>query len=499
MVKVKRALLSTFDKEGLENLASTLSKLDVEIISTGGTRDFLHKNGIDTTSVGELTGFPEMFEGRVKTLHPNIFGAILGPRDSREEFEKFSLKPIDMVVVNLYPFEKMIGESEDKLIENIDIGGVALLRAGAKNFKYVVVLTDIKDYQLIEEELIKNKGFTSYELRRYLAGKAFSLTSYYDAMINNYFADDIKRDFALPLKFIHSLRYGENPTQEAILYGKPKTKFFDVLGGKQLSFNNISDIDATFRLLKEFDEPFSAIIKHSNPCGAACAEDVKEAFLRAKASDNISYFGGIVGYNRSVDKALAEEVTKDFFEVIIAPSFTHSALNILAKKKNLRIIKISMDADISKWDVKTICGGYLTQQTDDRRKINFDVVTNITLSEKDEEDLFFAWKIAKHVKSNAIVITNNKQVLAIGGGETSRIDALRVAELKASIRKHKLKGAVMASDGFFPFADSIELASKIGIRAIIQPGGSIRDKEVIDKANECKIPMVFTHVRCFRH
>ncbi|MCD6133779.1 MAG: bifunctional phosphoribosylaminoimidazolecarboxamide formyltransferase/IMP cyclohydrolase [Deltaproteobacteria bacterium] len=498
MIKPKRALLSTFDKRGLKDLASTLSKLGIEIISTKGTGDFLHKNGIDTIPVEELTGFSEMFDGRVKTLHPNIFGAILGPRDSREEFERFSLKPIDMVVVNLYPFEEMMGESEDKIIENIDIGGVALLRAGAKNFKHVVVLTDIEDYRVVEEELMRNEGFVSYSLRRHLAGKAFSLTSYYDAIIGSYFTDDMRRDLALPLKFIGPLRYGENPHQQAILYKKPKAKLFDALGGKKLSFNNVSDIDAAFRLLKEFKEPFSAIIKHGNPCGAACGKDVKEAFLRAKQSDNISYFGGIVGFNRDVDETLAEEIIKDFFEVVIAPSFTPEALDVLSKKKNLRIIKISMDTDVDKWDIRSVCGGYLVQQTDDR-EIDLEVVTDIPLSEEDKEELLFAWKIVKHVKSNAIVITNSKQVLAIGGGETSRIDALRVAEAKASVRKHELKGAVMASDGFFPFADSIELASKIGIRAIIQPGGSVRDKEVIDKANECKIPMVFTHVRCFRH
>jgi len=498
MMKLRRALISTFDKEGVVKLASTLSEFNVEIISTGGTRDFLRKNGINTISVEELTGFPEMFRGRVKTLHPNIMGAILGPREKEKEFEKFSLKPIDMVVVNLYPFEKMIGECEDKIIENIDIGGVTLLRAGAKNFKYVVVLSNIEDYLLVIEELLKNEGFISYDLRKYLAGKAFSLTSYYDAIINSCFTDDIERDFAPPLKFNCCLRYGENPHQKAVLYKKPATKFFDVLGGKKLSLNNILDIDATFRLLKEFNEPFSAIIKHSNPCGAACGKDVKEAFLKAKQSDNISYFGGIVGCNKGVDKALAEEVIRDFFEVIIASSFTPDALNILTKKKNLRIIKISMDTDVDKWDIRSVCGGYLVQQTDGS-KIDFDVVTDMPLSEEDKEELFFAWKIVKHVKSNAIVIANNKQVLAIGGGETSRIDAVRIAELKASLRKHKLRGAVMASDGFFPFADSVELANKIGIRAIIQPGGSIRDREVIEKANEYKIPMVFTHKRCFKH
>jgi phosphoribosylaminoimidazolecarboxamide formyltransferase/IMP cyclohydrolase len=499
MIKLRRALISTFDKEGLVKLASTLLEFNVEIISTGGTRDFLHRNGVNTISVEELTGFPEMFGGRVKTLHPNISGAILGPRENKQEFEKFSLKPIDMVVVNLYPFEKMIGECEDKIIENIDIGGVTLLRAGAKNFKYVVVLSNIEDYPLVMEELLKNKGSISYDLRRYLAGKTFSLTSYYDAVINSYFTDDRERDFALPLKFNCSLRYGENPHQKAVLYKKPATKFFDVLGGKELSLNNISDIDATVRLLSEFDEPFSAIIKHNNPCGAACGEDIEKAFLKAKQSDNISYFGGVIGCNKTVSERLAEEAIKDFFEVIIAPSFSQDALNILTKKKNLRIIKIPMNISMNKYDLKSIYNGYLFQESDVKKEFNLDLVTNIPLRKKDKEDLLFAWKIVKHVKSNAIVIANNKQVLAIGGGETSRIDAVRIAELKAFLRKHDLRGAVMASDGFFPFTDSVELADKIGIRAIIQPGGSIRDREVIEKANEYKIPMVFTHKRCFKH
>ncbi len=513
---IKRAILSVSDKKNIIELAKFLVSEQVEIISTGGTAKVLKDNNINITAIEEFTEFPEILNGRIKTLHPKIHSGILYKREDEEHvrtINKLNLKNIDLVVVNLYPFEETISKEDftfDEAIENIDIGGPTLIRAAAKNFKDVVVLVDPDDYNLFIDE-IKQKGNISKNFRFYLAKKAFSLTAYYDAIIANYFSTLSDEKFphllTLPAKLVQTLRYGENPHQEAALYKKSTSKGFAAipgikqLSGKELSFNNIVDIEGAINLAKEFSgENFCTIIKHTNPCGAGIDKNPLMAFKNALEGDPISAFGGIVCFNGVIDKPLADELNKIFFEVIIANSFTNEALTILKSKKNLRLIEYPIDNknNINSLEVKDVTGGFLLQ---DRNSLtinidNIDIPTKRKPTDEEFNALLFAWKIVKHVKSNAIVITNNNTLIGVGAGQMSRIDSTKIAINKARL---PLKETVMASDAFFPFRDCVDEAAKHGITAIIQPGGSIRDSESIDAANEHNIAMVFTHIRHFKH
>jgi phosphoribosylaminoimidazolecarboxamide formyltransferase/IMP cyclohydrolase len=511
----KRALMSVSKKDGIVDFAKFLSSKGVEILSTGGTYKTLKENNIPVIEISEFTGFPEMLDGRVKTLHPKVHAGILNIRDNdkhKETMKMYNLHDIDLVVVNLYPFEETIAKedvSTDEAIENIDIGGPSMIRSAAKNFRFVTVVTDPKDYKRIEEEINTNGG-VSYNTRLDLSRKAFSLTAFYDSMIANYFNRLMGVKFpeyaVVPGRLNEIMRYGENPHQSSAFYVHPLIREVSVstskkLQGKELSFNNIVDINSAFELLKEFDEPAAVIVKHNNPCGVAIGKDLHEAYLLALECDPVSAFGGIVALNGVVDGNLAEEMKKLFLEVIIAPAFDKDALSILAEKKNLRLIEtgeISKHRD-PELDFKKVVGGFLLQDRD-LHKIEdikaLPVPTNRKPTDFEYKALDFAWKVAKHVKSNAIVYANDKQTVGIGAGQMSRVDSSKIAVLKA---RKPLEGLAMASDAFFPFRDSIDEAAERGIKAIIQPGGSIRDEEVIKACDEHGIAMVFTGIRHFKH
>ncbi len=511
----KRALISVSKKDGIVDFAKFLASKGVELLSTGGTYKILKDNGIPVIEISEFTGFPEMLDGRVKTLHPKVHAGILNIRDNdkhRETMKNHNLQDIDMVVVNLYPFEETIskeGESLEEAIENIDIGGPSMIRSAAKNFKYVAIVTDPNDYDRIIKE-IDEKGGISYETRIDLARKAFSLTAFYDSMISRYFNQilDVKFPELVTVagRLNEIMRYGENPHQNSAFYTHPLIKEVSVstskkLQGKELSFNNIVDINAAFELLKEFDEPASVIVKHNNPCGVAIGKDILEAYQLALECDPVSAFGGIVAVNREVDGNLAEELKKLFLEVVIAPKFSREALDLLGEKKNLRLIETG---EITRYrdnelDLKKVVGGFLLQDRDlheieDIRKLH--VPTKRKPTDFEYAAMNFSWKVAKHVKSNAIVYANDKQTVGIGAGQMSRVDSSKIAALKA---RKPLEGLAMASDAFFPFRDSIDEAAERGIKAIIQPGGSIRDEEVIKACDEHGIAMVFTNIRHFKH
>jgi phosphoribosylaminoimidazolecarboxamide formyltransferase/IMP cyclohydrolase len=513
---IKRALISVSNKTNIIELSEFLISENIEIISTGGTAQVLKDNNIKYTKIDEFTGFPEILDGRVKTLNPKVHAGILYKRDNEEHsrtINELELQSIDLVVVNLYPFEETISKENftfDDAIENIDIGGPTLIRAAAKNFKDVIIIVNPEDYSLFINE-IKEKGYITDTLKFNFAKKAFTYTAYYDAIIANYFTSLSDEIFpyllTLPAKLVQPLRYGENPHQQAALYKKSfinchqSESEVKQLHGKELSFNNIVDIDGAIGLAKEFtNEDFCAIIKHTNPCGAAIGKNTLDAFNKALEGDPQSAFGGIVCFNNVVDITLANELNKIFFEVIIAESFTMDALNLLKEKKNLRLIEspIKNRNNASLMEIKDTIGGFLIQDKDNLtiNVDNIDIPTNKKPTDAELQALFFAWKIVKHVKSNAIVITNNDTLIGVGAGQMSRIDSTRIAIDKARL---PLKGAVLASDAFFPFRDCVDEAAKYGIAAIIQPGGSIRDKEVIDAANEHKIAMVFTHIRHFKH
>lgn len=513
---IKRALISVSNKKNVVELAKFLIEQNIEIISTGGTAQILYDNNIKITKVEEFTGFPEILDGRVKTLNPKIHAGILYKRKDEEHIKtvnRLNLKSIDIVVVNLYPFEETISKDNftfDEAIENIDIGGPTLIRAAAKNFKDVVVIVDPDDYAVLITEF-KQKGDIEKKLRFNFAKKAFSLTAYYDALIANYFASLTDEKFplflTLPAKLNQTLRYGENPHQEAALYKKSSKGNFKSeleikqLHGKELSFNNIVDIDGAINLVQEFtDDNFCAIIKHTNPCGAATGRNLLEAFEKALEGDPQSAFGGIVCFNNVVDKTMAETLNKIFFEVIIAKSFTDDALNTLREKKNVRLIEypIKSNKNENLLELKDTIGGYLLQDKDTLTIAdnNIEYPTKRKPTDIELQALYFAWKVVKHVKSNAIVITDNDSLIGVGAGQMSRIDSTKIAINKS---RKSLNGAVLASDAFFPFRDCVDEAAKHGIAAIIQPGGSIRDKEVIDASNEHNIAMVFTHIRHFKH
>jgi len=501
----KQALISVSDKSNLLEFAKFLVEQDYKILSTGGTFKHLQENGIEVTEVKDVTGFPEILDGRVKSLHPAIHGGIMARRSDENHMKTIAehgINPIDIVIVNLYPFfEKMnTGLSEAEMIEFIDIGGPSMLRSSAKNFNDVTVVTDVNDYETVINEIREN-GSTSIETRKLCAGKVFNLTSAYDAAISTYLlGEDFPQFLESSYEKVMDLRYGENPHQKAAYYvDKTKNgamKDFEYLQGKELSFNNILDIDLAYKVVSEFEETTCCAVKHSTPCGVATGDNVLEAYEKAYECDPMSIFGGIIAFNREVDGKTAVELNKIFLEIVIAPSFTEEALEIFKQKKNLRIIKVKNPVSDKVTYVK-VDGGLIVQSTDNQFSNDLTVVTNAQPTEKQMTDLVFAQKIVKWVKSNAIVVATSGQAYGIGGGQTNRIWAAQQAIARA---KEKVdEDLVLASDAFFPFRDVADYAAENGIKAIIQPGGSIKDQESIEACNEHDIPMVFTGMRHFMH
>ena len=501
----KQALISVSDKSNLLEFATFLIEQGYKILSTGGTYKHLQENGIEVTEVKDVTGFPEILDGRVKSLHPAIHGGIMARRSDEKHMATIAehgINPIDIVIVNLYPFfEKMnTGLSEAEMIEFIDIGGPSMLRSSAKNFYDVTVVTDVNDYEKVINE-IKENGSTSLETRKLFAGKVFNLTSAYDAAISSYIlSEDFPQFLESSYEKVMDLRYGENPHQKAAYYvDKTKNgamKDFEYLQGKELSFNNIRDMDLAYKVVAEFEETTCSAVKHSTPCGVAIGETVLEAYQKAYECDPMSIFGGIIAFNKEVDGATATELNKIFLEIVIAPSFTEEALEVFKVKKNVRIIKVNNPVSDKVTYVK-VDGGLIVQSTDNQFSTDLKVVTEVQPTEKQMTDLVFAQKIVKWVKSNAIVVATNGQAYGIGGGQTNRIWAAQQAIERA---KHKVQDElVLASDAFFPFRDVADFAAENGITAIIQPGGSIKDQESIDACNEKNIPMVFTGMRHFMH
>lgn len=514
MLKVKRAIISVSDKKGVANFAKELTTLGVEIVSTGGTAKLLRESGIEVKEVSEVTGFPEILEGRVKTLHPNILAGILADKNSKahmEELTKLGIEPFDMVVCNLYPFQETVkkpGVSKEEIIENIDIGGVTLIRAAAKNHQSVAVIVDPADYANVVKCLKENDCQLDDEFLFELARKAFCYTADYDDAIYEYFKGDHDKFpdlLTLHFKKVQDLRYGENPHQQGAFYRDLDASEGTLAGmkqlhGSELSFNNILDLDAAWSTVLEFQIPAAVIIKHNNPCGVAVADNHLTAYEKALESDKLSAFGGIVAINGVVDSKLAEQISQNFYEIVAAPAFHEEALEILMQKKNLRIIYMGETQHCQGWhfDIRRVCGGILVQDYDikDLPRDKMNVVTERHPTEDEWENLLFAWKVVKHVKSNAIVLAKDLATVGIGAGQMSRIDSTRIAIQKSQGRS---KGAVMASDAFFPFSDNVEEAAKAGVTAIIQPGGSIRDQESIEAANRLGLAMVFTGMRHFRH
>lgn len=521
MVKIKRALISLSDKTGIEKFALELHKMGVEIVSTGGTESLLKKAGIPVKNISELTGFPEMLDGRVKTLHPKVHGGLLARRGNKEHMEtvkKHDIKLIDMVVVNLYPFEKTIkkpGVELPEAIENIDIGGPTMLRSAAKNYEDVVVIVNPERYDTVISEMKKNGGSVSGETKFELAKEVFAHTSLYDTIISRYLSslggvqDKFPADKIIVMKKLYGLRYGENSHQDAALYAEsnpPAGSFATAkkLQGKELSFNNILDLEAAWRLSLEFNEPVSVIIKHNNPCGTAAGKNILEAFKLARATDPVSAFGGVLAFNREVDKDLAAEIITGFVEAVSAPAFTKDALEVFKKKESIRLLEMGkekLNRENDPYDIKKVAGGFLVQDKDWGMVTEKDlkVVTRRKPSKEEIEGLLFAWKVAKHVKSNAIVFTSKNQTIGVGAGQMSRVDSCRIAVLKAKTSGLDTKGTVVGSDAFFPFRDGVDEIAKAGATAIIQPGGSLKDSETIAAADEHNLAMVFTGMRHFRH
>jgi phosphoribosylaminoimidazolecarboxamide formyltransferase/IMP cyclohydrolase len=549
LVKIRRVLISVSDKTGIVEFARELKRFDVEIISTGGTAKALRDAAIEVRDVSEVTGFPEMMDGRIKTLHPKIHGALLGLRDNHEHvaaMREHGIEPIDMVVVNLYPFEQTIRHEDvtlEEAIEQIDIGGPAMIRSAAKNFNAVTVVVSPSDYGQVINDLQANSGATSLQLRRDLALAAFQRTGMYDGLISVYlkklmrlgFVPGLSRtghgigsggggstyfrttkkgvrheieDALRPPDFAEwtigkraTLRYGENPHQEGALYKTGAAGGIgaaEILSGKEMSFNNYVDADAAWQLVCDFEDLACAIIKHTNPAGAALAGTAEEAYRKALACDPVSAFGGIVAFNALVDKAAARAVTEIFTEVIIAPAFHEAALEILKAKKNLRVLRTGEPKPIEGLEYKHISGGMLVQTRDTHRlkREDLKLVTKRAPSEKEIDDLLFAWTVCKHTKSNAIVYARDKQTVGVGAGQMSRVDSVKIGAMRAQL---PIEGSVLASDAFFPFRDGLDEAAKHGITAVIQPGGSVRDEEVIAAADEHDLAMVFTGIRHFKH
>ena len=503
--QIKKALISVYNKDGIIEIASLLHKGGVEILSTGGTASFLEENGIPVSKVEDLTHYPSIFGGRVKTLHPAVFGGILGRRDNPsdiEEFSRFSISPIDLVVVDLYPFEEYVakGASEQDIIEKIDIGGISLIRAAAKNFADVVIVPSKAQYGYLLQ-MLKEQGCASdLSQREYLAAMAFCVSSSYDSAIFNWFNGKVKAPvFNKVVTESRQLRYGENPHQKGIYFGAADS-LPEQIHGKELSHNNLLDVEAAIELISDFEETTVAIIKHNNACGCASADTPLEAWEKALAGDPVSAFGGIIVTNAPVEKDVAEEMNKLFFEVVIAPSYSNEALDILKTKKN-RIILVNKGLELPKTKFRSLLGGVLLQDRDTFTETPEDLKTVTLLApEKDKvEDLLFANKLVKHSKSNAIVLAKGKQLIASGVGQTSRVDSLKQAIQKAHSFGFSTEGAVMASDAFFPFKDCVEIAFENGIKTVIQPGGSIRDNESIEFCNNNGIAMVMTGTRHFKH
>ncbi len=503
----KFALISVSDKTSIVDFARELNSFEYQILATGNTFKLLQENNIDCVEIADFTGFPEIFDGRVKTLHPKIFGGILMRPDiekDQRQAEENQILPIDIVCVNLYPFPDVVNRNDISLeekIENIDIGGPSLIRASAKNHKYISVLTNPSQYSDFILEL--KRGEVTKETRKKLAYAAFSYTSYYDTLIANYFEKEFsqpKTDIRLNLKSAFGLRYGENPHQSAFLFGDFE-KYFDILHGKELSYNNIVDLTAAVELVNDLDGIACAIVKHTNPCGAAIGRNILEAYERALSCDPVSAFGGIVASNREVDELTAGKMNEIFTEIILAPAYSAKALELLKTKKNRRIIRIKQNSQPDEFQIKSVPGGLLVQEKDNSRidESSLRLVTEKKYSESEFEDLKFAWTVCKHTKSNAIVYVKDKKAIGVGAGQMSRLDSAKIASSKAIQFGHDLNGAVAASDAFFPFADGVLEIISHGITAIIQPGGSVRDEEVIAAANEKNISMVFTCIRNFKH
>ncbi|NOZ13430.1 MAG: bifunctional phosphoribosylaminoimidazolecarboxamide formyltransferase/IMP cyclohydrolase [Acidobacteria bacterium] len=509
----KTALISVSDKTGIENFASSLNELGFEILSTGGTARVLEKAGIPVKRVSEQTKFPEILDGRVKTLHPAIHGGLLADTGNPahvEQIRELGISPISIVCVNLYPFRETVasGAAEPDVIENIDIGGPTLIRSSSKNFRNVTVVIDPKDYGKVLKQL-KETGETTIELRKELARKAFTHTASYDIAISAYFnrKAGIKHPEKLLLEFDHcqTLRYGENPHQKAAFYAEPEAEPASLPNlaqhqGKALSYNNIMDTDAAVAMVREFNTPAAVIVKHANPCGIGRDEkSLATAFQRAHSTDAQSAFGGIIALNRKVDGELAAKMAKNFVEVIIAPAFSEEALTVFKKKKNLRILTLPLNTPPEPFtQLKRVRGGILVQESDtiSENPAKWKIATECKPDPETMRALEFAWTVVKHVKSNAVVFCRADETVAIGAGQMSRVDSVKIAVEKAV---KEISGSVLASDAFFPFRDSVDAAAKYGVKAIVQPGGSIRDKEVIEAANEHNIPMLFTGIRHFRH
>ena len=504
--KIKSALISVYHKDGLEEILEKLSELNVKFISTGGTQDFIQSLGYECSSVEEITGYPSILGGRVKTLHPKVFGGILYRREEekdRKTVKSYDIPSIDLVIVDLYPFEATVASkaTEEEIIEKIDIGGISLIRGAAKNYKDVLIVSSKRQYASLLDLLNKNDGITEPEDRKRFAKEAFAVSSAYDAAIFNYFDHDEQSALRISSDEVKTLRYGENPHQKGLFYGN-LDECFEQLHGKEISYNNLLDIDAAVSLIADFNETALAILKHNNACGMACRPTVKAAWEAALAADSVSAFGGIVATNQTVDKEAATAISEIFFEVLIAPDYTPEALEVLFQKKNRIILKQkSTKQTTNQLQIRSLLNGFLAQDKDNsiQNREDLKVVTHIAPTEKEIEDLLFANILVKHTKSNAIVLAKNKQLIASGTGQTSRVDALQQAIEKAGHFNFDLKGAVMASDAFFPFPDSVEIAHRAGITAVIQPGGSIKDAESIDYCNNNQISMVTTGVRHFKH
>ncbi|MCQ8212445.1 bifunctional phosphoribosylaminoimidazolecarboxamide formyltransferase/IMP cyclohydrolase [Cetobacterium somerae] len=509
---MKRALISVSDKTGIVELSKELVELGYEIISTGGTKKTLDEAGIKTLSISDITSFPEIMDGRVKTLHPNVHGALLCVRDNKNHLkalEDNKIDLIDMVVVNLYPFKETLARknvTHEELIENIDIGGPSMLRSAAKNYKSVTVIVDPKDYKTVVCEL-KEDGDTLLETRERLAAKVFRHTSSYDTLIAEYLTNKVEEKFpetiTVTYEKVQDLRYGENPHQKAGFYKKSFVGYSignaRQLHGKELSYNNIQDANAALEILKEFDKPTVVAVKHMNPCGVGSGKNIKEAWNKAYEADKISIFGGIVAVNSCITIEVAEQLSQLFLEIVIAPSYEEKALEILTKKKNIRVLELDTKNDIlNKMKITSVMDGALVQEFDEMKVLKNELiyVTEKKPTDDEIEELLFNWNVVKHVKSNAIVIGKENQTIGIGAGQMNRVGAAKIALEQGG---EKCKGAILASDAFFPMDDTVELAARYGIKAIIQPGGSIKDSLSIEACNKYGIAMVFTGVRHFKH
>jgi phosphoribosylaminoimidazolecarboxamide formyltransferase/IMP cyclohydrolase len=524
--RLHRALLSVSDKTGLVELARTLAELEVELISTGGTRKALADAGLKVRDISEVTGFPEILDGRVKTLHPHVHAGILAVRDNAEHrrtLEQQGIGTIDLVVCNLYPFEQTLGRpgsSHEEIVENIDIGGPSMVRAAAKNYQDVAIVTDPGQYPSVVEELKANKGALGLATRERLAAAAFAQVAAYDSAISAYFTgrlgpaleEDWPENLGLSFRRKTRLRYGENPHQQAAFYVEPGVRHAcvataEILHGKELSYNNILDLDSALNLVREFDPPAAVVIKHNNPCGAAVGKTLAEAFQKAYQGDPLSAFGGVLGFSRELDEATAQQITEPnrFIECVIAPGYSEPAFQLLTTrpswKKSVRLLRtgpLRPEAETARTlDLRRVDGGLLVQTRDlEGAQLNLKVVTKRAPTDKEMEDLLFAWLVCKHVKSNAIVLAKGGMVLGVGAGQMSRVDSVHMAVRKAGDR---VGGSVLASDAFFPFRDNVDMAAAAGVKAIIQPGGSVRDQDSIDACNEHGLAMAFTGVRHFRH